>query len=342
MVTSAVQIGLAGFGAWGQMHARAIEGLDDCEVKAICCQSDETAAAAARIVPRAQCYRDYQQMLDEVDTDVINVTVPNHLHADFAIRALGAGNHVFLEKPLGLSLEECDLVASASADSGKLVALNHELRVSHQWGKIRKIIDAGDIGAVRYQNMSLFRHGFRAGSGGWRLDPEKVGSWVLEELVHFVDLVLWYASENGKPRTVRASGNCNRDGLIENISVTLDWPDGSLAVLSQCLSGFEHHTLLEISGDKGAIRTRWSGASDRTTQPIFDLKVGGASREPEEIHIPVSGEIFELKENISAALEGFKKGVSILSPPEARISVQICLAIENSYRGGTSVSLSAG
>jgi myo-inositol 2-dehydrogenase / D-chiro-inositol 1-dehydrogenase len=339
VVDTVTNIALAGFGAWGRMHAQAITDLQGAEVVAVCCQSDETAATAARIIPRARCYRDYGQMLAKGGADVVHVTVPNHLHADFAIRALETEHHVLLEKPLGLTLAECDQVIRAAADSGKTVALNHELRVSHQWGRIREIIETGDIGAVRYQNLSLFRHGFRAGSGSWRNKPEMVGSWVLEELVHFVDLVLWYTSENGKPDRVRACGNGHGDSLIENLSVTLEWSDGSIAVLSQCLTGFEHHTSLEISGKLGAIKTHWSGVTDRTGKPEFDLKVSNASGAVENIYIPQSGEIFELTENINAALKGFRKGVSILSPQDARASVEVCLAIEESYRGGTSISL---
>jgi myo-inositol 2-dehydrogenase/D-chiro-inositol 1-dehydrogenase len=110
-------------------------------------------------------------------------------------------------------------------------------------------------------------------------------------------------------------------------------------VLSQCLSGFEHHTLLEIAGDAGAARTWWSGAMDRTLHPDFALAVRSGAGEPRTISIPVSGEIFELEENLRLALQGFDEGESVLSPKEARHSVEICLAAEESLRTGQPVRL---
>jgi myo-inositol 2-dehydrogenase/D-chiro-inositol 1-dehydrogenase len=240
--------------------------------------------------------------------DVVDVAVPNFQHARFAVAALEAGAHVFLEKPLGLTLSECELVMEAGHRAGRQVALNHELRVSRQWGLVRDLVAKGDLGRVRYQHFSLFRHPFRQGSGGWRYDPKRVGSWILEELVHFFDLVMWYAAENGVPSSVHTFSHGGNSGLTDNLQVVLRWQDGSLAVLSQCLTGFEHHTLLEVAGDKGAVRTWWSGARDRTLHPEFELKVKRPDEDPQVISIPQSGEVFELRENLRRALEAFGQG----------------------------------
>jgi myo-inositol 2-dehydrogenase/D-chiro-inositol 1-dehydrogenase len=275
------RVALAGFGLWGQMHAKAIAAIAEAEITAVWCHGDASAASAAAALSGVPVFRDFAAMLDSGGFDVVNVTVPNDRHAAFAIQALEAGRHVFLEKPLGLTPDECAAVIEASARTGRLVALDHELRVSHQWGTVREIVAAGEIGRIRFQRFSLFRHAFRQGAGGWRYDPARVGSWSLEELVHFVDLVTWYAAENGPPARVTAFGTRHADGLVDNATTVLEWTDGSLAVLTQCLGGFEHHTALEIAGDAGAVRTWWSGAQDRTLTPTFELKVkrrGGAAR----------------------------------------------------------------
>ncbi|MBI3743433.1 MAG: Gfo/Idh/MocA family oxidoreductase [Chloroflexi bacterium] len=271
--------------------------------------------------------------------DVVNVTVPNYLHAQFTVAALEAGSQVFAEKPLGLTLAECDAVIDAERRTGRLVALDHELRVSKQWGAVRDLVASGDIGKVRHQHLSLFRHAFRQGSGGWRYDAQKVGSWILEELVHFFDLVLWYAAENGAPSRVCAYGNGRSDALADNFVATLEWADGSTAVLSQCLAGFEHHSLLEIAGTEGAVRTWWSGALDRTLTPTFELKAKRARGQVEVVSVPKSGEVFELEENLRRAYAGFASGVSILPPREARASIAVCLAAEEAYRTKRAVAL---
>lgn len=341
MTGNTTRIALAGFGAWGEMHARAIAAIGDATIVAVYCHGERSAQAAARHLPQVPRFDDYDAMLAAGGYDVVSVVAPNHAHSDFACRALEAGANVFLEKPVGLSLGQCDDVIEAADRTGRLVAVNHELRVSHQWKTVRDIVTAGDIGAVRYQHLSLFRNRFRQGSGGWRYDRDKVGSWVLEELVHFFDLVTWYATENGRPVRVRARGNGGSNGLVANFVATLEWADGALAVLSQCLSGFEHHAQLEVAGTTGAVRTWWAGAMDRTLHPVFVLKVQRSEREPETLDIPRSGEVFELEENLRLALAGFRKGRSIFSPRDARLAIEICLAADQSYRSGRDVELPA-
>ncbi len=332
------RIGLAGFGAWGAMHARAIAAIDGAEIVAVLARSTQAREAAAQALPRARLYADYAAMLADAAIDVVNIVLPNHAHAQAAVAALDAGKHVFLEKPLGLSLGECDAVRAAAQRAGRLVAVNHELRVSRQWAAVQEIIARGELGTLRYQHLSLFRKPFREGSGGWRYDPARVGSWVLEELVHFIDLILWYGEAAGLPSRLTAYGGDRAGGLSDHFSVVLQWPDGATAVLSQCLGGFEHHTVLEIAGTQGAVRTWWSGSTDRTDKPSFELKRARGD-DVETIAIPLSGEVFELEENLRRAFAGFAAGYSVMPPERARASVAVCLAAEQSWRLGQPVQL---
>jgi myo-inositol 2-dehydrogenase/D-chiro-inositol 1-dehydrogenase len=330
--SSSTRVALAGFGAWGQMHVRAIADIDGAEVIAVLARSQGARDAAAELLPNARVYQDYAALLADRDVDVVSVVLPNHAHAEAAIAALDAGKHVFLEKPLGLTLAQCDAVAAASHRNDRLVAVNHELRVSKQWGAVHEIVARGELGSLRHQHLSLFRKPFRTGSGGWRYDLGRVGSWVLEELVHFIDLVLWYGEGAGTPTRVTAFGGDAAKGLSEHFTVVLEWEDGASAVLNQCLGGFEHHTLLEISGTAGALRTWWSGTMDRTHTPTFELKRRQGEGEVEVLAIPLSGEVFELEENLRRAFVGFAAGHSVMSPAQARQSVAVSLAAERSWR----------
>ena len=176
-----IRIALAGYGAWGRMHAQAIRAISGADVVAVLARSEVARQAAAADIPGVRLYGDYADMLRATDIDVVHVVMPNHTHAQAAIDALQAGKHVVLEKPLGLTLAECDAVQAASERSGRLLAVNHELRVSRQWGPVQQMIARGDFGQLQHLHFSLFRRPFKTGSGGWRYDPDRVGSWVLEE-----------------------------------------------------------------------------------------------------------------------------------------------------------------
>lgn len=334
------RVALAGFGAWGLMHARAIQAIDGARVVAVLARSEASRAAAAQEVPEARLFDNLEQMLAWQEVDVVNVLVPNHLHAACAVQALQAGKHVLLEKPAGLDLAECDAVAVAALRHGRQVVVNHELRVSRQWGLVRERIAAGDIGNVRHQHLSLFRKAFRTGSGGWRYDPARVGSWVLEELVHFIDLVLWYGQEAGPPSQVSAFGGDRASALSDHFTMVLEWPDGATAVLNQCLGGFEHHTVLEVAGSDGGLRTWWSGTMDRTTTPSFELRLRCGAGDVQALHVPLSGEVFELEEHLRQAYAGFAQGRSVMPMTAARASIAVGLAAERSWREGRAQQLS--
>jgi myo-inositol 2-dehydrogenase/D-chiro-inositol 1-dehydrogenase len=325
------KVALAGFGAWGQMHARAIAAIAGAEVVAILVRSETARDAALQIAPSARLYDSLDELLAQPDVDVVNVLLPNHLHAQTAVAAMQAGRHVLIEKPVGLSLEECDAVLEASKRYGRLAADNHELRVSRQWGLVKDCIERGDLGEIRHQHLSLFRKPFRQGSGGWRFDRERVGSWVLEELVHFIDLVLWYRASAGLPLSVKAFGGDRSQALSTHFTLVMEWPDGVTAVLNQCLGGFEHHTVMEVAGSHGALRTWWSGAMDRTTKPDFELKIRSGDAEVEALTIPLSGEVFELEEHLRQAYAGFALGSSVMSVEDARPSIVVALAAQCSW-----------
>ena len=128
-----------------------------------------------------------------------------------------------------------------------------------------------------------------------------------------------------------AYGTDRGNGLVDHFTVVLEWPNGATAVLNQCLGGFEHHTVLELSGSAGALRTWWSGTMDRTYTPSFELKLRRGEGEVETVPIPLSGEVFELEENLRQAYAGFAQGRSVMPPETALASVAVALAAETSW-----------
>jgi myo-inositol 2-dehydrogenase/D-chiro-inositol 1-dehydrogenase len=156
-----------------------------------------------------------------------------------------------------------------------------------------------------------------------------VGSWVLEEPIHFIDLMLWYVSPL-RPSSVSAWGNPSFSGLTQDFTAVFEFPNGSHCVISQTLSGFEHHQVVEIAGTEGAIRSLWSGAMDRTDTPTFSITAqlrGEGSSKP----IPLeekSGELFEIQKYLDSALDGIEQGVSLYPPEEERELVRLCLEAE--------------
>ena len=332
-----MNFGLIGYGAWGRFHARSIAKAPDARLGVIVAGGDESAAAARADHPEAAIHRDYRRLLEDPAIEAVAIAVPNHLHAEIALAALQAGKHVLLEKPMATNLADCDRIVAAASRSGKVLTVGHEMRLSPQWGRIKTLIGEGAIGEPQHVNVALFRFPYRRGSGGWRYDRSRVGSWILEEPIHFFDWILWYLSEAGRPVRVRAIGTGDAD-MSAALSVQLRFPNGATAAVNQVLGGFEHHQVVEVVGSGGAIRSLWSGIMDRTFEPTANLRLKRVGSETDEM-IPIerSGEVFELEAQAQAAVEAFRSGKPIVSPEEGRAAVAVCLAAERSAREGVEV-----
>ncbi|MEO8135194.1 MAG: Gfo/Idh/MocA family oxidoreductase [Betaproteobacteria bacterium] len=347
-----MRFGLVGFGAWGRQHAQAIAGLPGLELVAIACASAASAAAAAAAFPAARISRDWRALLDDPRIDTIDVAAPNHLHAEVAAAALRAGKDVLLEKPMATTREGCDALLAAERESGRLLSIGHELRQSAQWGRIKTLLDAGAIGTPLYLNINLFRNFYRSGADGWRYDRARVGSWLLEEAVHYFDLALWYFARHGDPVSIRGYGNqrAGREaGMYDNVSVVLRYAGGAYVTFNQCVAGFEHHLVTEIAGAEGAIRTHWSGTMDRDHRAAYELRVQAKGdpfergvRECARIEIAKSGEVYELTEQIRLTAAAFAERRALVPAVEARKRVILCLEAERSLREDSEIALSFG
>jgi myo-inositol 2-dehydrogenase / D-chiro-inositol 1-dehydrogenase len=337
-----LRFGLVGYGLWGRHHAGAIVRAPGATLAAIACRTPETAEAARKDYPDAAVDLDYRALLARRDIDSVDIVVPNDLHEEIGVAALEAGKDVLLEKPLAPTLAACDRLIETAHRTGRVLSVGHELRLSEQWGAIKRLIDAGDLGDLRCATFNLFRFPYRPGSGGWRHAPRRVGSWIMEELVHHFDLLLWYFARWGDPVTVSAVG-FSRGGdpaLAEALTATLRFPGSRYAVVTLTLTGFEYHLGCEVIGADGALRAWWSGGMDRTREADFGLTVRRrGARAPEAVPLKVSGELFELEEQLRRTAGAFRERRALVSAEEARQAVAVCLAVEEALREGREVSL---
>lgn len=333
-----LRCGLIGYGAWGGHHARAIGETSGLQLTAICARSAESRQRAEHDHPGVQVYADYRELLERETLDLVDVVLPSHLHYEVSHAVLTSGRHLLLEKPMTLDVAECDALNALARERNLRLGVGHELRLSSLWGKVKELVDSGAIGEPLYALIELWRKPYRLGADGWRYDIGRVGSWILEEPIHFFDLARWYLGRVGEPESVYATANGRQPGhpeLHDNFSAILHFPGGAYAVISQTLAGWEHHQTAKLSGTSGALWARWSGAQDRTFHPTFSLHLqqGGDMTE-----IPItkhSGEVYELVEQMAMFEQAVRHGTPLAcSGEDGRAAVAMCLAAQESMRSG--------
>src|SRR5262245_7994924 len=358
MTAPAIRFGLIGYGLFGAHHARAIAAAPGAELRAIAVPSDTSRAAAKMAHPDATIYADYRDLLARDDIDAVSVVVPNRWHYEVGRAVLQSERHLLLEKPMALSLAHCDELIALAARHELVLAVGHELRVSSLWGGVKQLLDQGAIGTPRAALVELSRFPYRQGSGGWRYDRERVGSWILEEPIHFFDLARWYMSQSGNPTTIysRANAAARRDKLAQpapahqsddvspdlhsHFTATLGFADGAYAVIVQTLSAFGHHQTVKVSGSAGTIWAQWNAPDARDPRPTFSLRYGLGEAIQEMTFERLTGELLELADEVAAFVHSIQTG----QPPpctgdDGRWSALLCLAAEESVRQQKELSL---
>ncbi len=344
MTDTNIGFGLIGFGAWGKHHAEAIVKTQGAALLAIAAKSETTCRAATEAFPGAAVYSDYRELIKRDDLDVVAVVLPSHLHHAVGKAVMAAGKHLLLEKPMSLTVEQCDDLLAVAHKNERLIAIGHELRLSSLWGKVKDMIDDGFVGEPQYVLVELSRMPYRLGSDGWRYNIEEVGNWILEEPIHFFDFARWYLQGAGEPRSVYATANSrqlNHPELQDNFSAIVKFEGGAYAVVSQTLAAFQHHQTVKVSGTKGTLWAGWSGAVDRTRHPTFFLKAGDGEN-VEEIPIEkITGELFELEDEMAMMVRAIRDGDPLATTGEdGRWSCLMCLAAQKSVETGRPVEMS--
>jgi predicted dehydrogenase len=123
-----VRVGLIGLGIMGELYAKIFAAYPFAELAAVSSRRPEHVAEFAERF-QAKAYTDYSRMIDEMDLDAIVIATPDHTHFEPALKALSAGKHVLVEKPLTTSVDEADQLLRLAAEK----KLKIQVTYNHRW-----------------------------------------------------------------------------------------------------------------------------------------------------------------------------------------------------------------
>jgi predicted dehydrogenase len=217
-----IRVGIVGIGFMGWIHWLAYQRMGGVRVTAISTRNSQRLAGDWRGIqgnfgpPGEQidmagvsAHADLQKLFDDPQVDLVDIALPNSLHADVAIRALEAGKHVLCEKPMALTLADCERMVAAAKKANRLLMIGHVLPFFPEYDWALKVIRSGDYGRVR---GGAFRRVISEPT--WIKDfwsPELIGGPMLDLHIHdahFIRLVF------GMPQEVTTTGRV-RNGLPE-------------------------------------------------------------------------------------------------------------------------------
>ncbi len=294
---------------------------------AVASRSQEKTDAYAREWKIERAYGSYEALLADADVDVIYNPLPNHLHAEWTIKAIEAGKHVLCEKPMALTTRDVDDMAAAAERHKRVLAEAFMYRTHPQTLKVKEILANGAVGRIRIVRGSYTYH--MTTDKDIRLIPE-MGGGALWDIgcypLSYARLVL-----ETEPQEVFGSQITGRTGVDETFVAQMRFSD-DMFVQFDCSFRIPYHTFMEVIGDKGTLNIS-RPYNPRATENLY-LTVDGKTKS-----IPVKGSstyISEVEDLADAILLGKAPRMSLA---DSRAEVAATLALFESARTGKPVSL---
>ena len=206
-----LRVGIAGFGFMGRMHFRCWKARADARVVAICDANPNIKEDAQKAVGNIdgaesemdftgiELFADFDTMLKAAKLDALSLTLPTYLHREFSEKALAAGVNVLCEKPMALSVADCDAMVTAADKSGKVLQIGHCVRFWPEYAKAKELVASGRYGRV--VAATLQRLGSPPGWSldNWFVDEKRSGGVALDLHIHDTDYVQYLL---GMPQAV--------------------------------------------------------------------------------------------------------------------------------------------
>jgi predicted dehydrogenase len=215
---------------------------------AVASRSQDKADEYARKNRVERAYGSYADLLADPDIDVIYNPLPNHLHAEWTIKAVQAGKHVLCEKPLALCLEEVDAMSAAAKKYGKVVAEAFMYRTHLQTLRAQEIVASGKLGKVKLVRGSYTYLG--TDPDNYRRKPEMGGGGLWD--VGCYPLSYTRALLGAEPLEVFGWQVTGPTGVDELFAAQLRFPEDVYAQFD-CSVKIPYHVFMEIVGDEATL-----------------------------------------------------------------------------------------
>lgn len=329
-----LKVAVIGLGWFGEFHCDVLSALPDVELYALCTRTESRLNDLAKKYNVAKTFTDYRELLQDPELDAVSVVTMWDQHTEPTLAALEAGKHVFLEKPMAHTVEDCQRITDAAREAPGSLMVGHVCRFNPRFISAKAEIDAGRLG----EPVSLTAR--RNIPAAWT--PEILGKIgpIIGDAIHDTDLMLWLTGR--RIVSVHAQTHSVRNLTHPDIGhTTYRFDNGALASLETvwCMPAgtpFDIDERMSIIGTKGFVHVQ-------DTHPNFSVCSDEGFRSPDTTYWPILHGIRggALREEFAYFFRCIREGrpPSIITPEESMEAVRVCLAAEESARTGKVIQL---
>ena len=208
-----IKFAVIGASTMGRLHMKGVIAKEGAELYAICDTAPEQLEGAVKDLgmPDLKCVSDYRELVNDPEIDAVVIVTPDQVHLEMTVAFLRAGKDVLCEKPMALTLAECEEMMRVEKETGRKLMIGQVCRCTPAFIMAKELVDSGRIGELVFVE-SEYAHNYNHARGynDWRVVPERHG--FIGGGCHAVDLLRWIA---GDPTEVYAHSNHK---------ILTDWP----------------------------------------------------------------------------------------------------------------------
>lgn len=212
--------------------------------------ASSSAEKRAQIEQEHGCkaYSSFEEVIGDPDVDLIVLATPNDLHATLAIRAMEAGKHVVTDKPMSVTLDEANQMVATAERTGRLLSVFQNRRWDGDYLTVRKLMDEGTLGNVRWIEMAWQRWG---APRGWRGEAEQGGGRLYDLGAHLLDQLLQLFPQPVEAVYCRTHHDFTQTDVESHALITVHFADGATGVCDLSSMSAIYKPRFQIYGDKG-------------------------------------------------------------------------------------------
>lgn len=254
-----VRFAIIGFGHIGRRHATIAKEFPGSEVVAVV-DTDSKLASHDLFPKGAQFFYTIEEFIAaKVEADVVNIATPNGFHCPFALKALEAGYHVVIEKPMGLSKAECEQVIFKALQVSKQVFVVKQNRYSPPSKWMKEVVSNKTIGDVLMVQVNCYwnRDDRYYKPGGWKGTLDLDGGTLFTQFSHFIDIMYWVFGDIKNIKAQFADFNHKNNTEFEDSGVVnFEFVNGGLGCINFSTSVWDTNmeSSITVVGTKGSFK----------------------------------------------------------------------------------------
>jgi predicted dehydrogenase len=208
-----------GCGYWGPNLLRNFSALPGSRVKYVVDSSAARRAFVEKNFPQTKAIEASRSVLEDPEVDAVVIATPAATHFSLALAALKAGKNVFVEKPLATKVAEVDELARCAEERGLVVMVGHTFIYNSAVRYVKKLIDAGDLGEIRYIYSQRLNLG--------RIRPDIDALWNFAP--HDISIIQYWLGDPAPLSVLRQGMAYMQDGIDDVVFLSLTYPKKIMA-----------------------------------------------------------------------------------------------------------------